>query len=238
MSGFKAKANANAGNRVEQPNIEPGGYPARLVNILDLGRQPQAGFEGKPKPPAQMVRVTYELTDVFMLNEDGEELEDKPRWISEEFPLYSLEADLAKSTKRYKAIDPELEHDGDWSLILGNGCTVGVVNKTSKGKTYDNVGVVSAMRKRDLDKLPELKNPSYFFMLDEPDMEVYNKLPKWIQDKITSNLDYEGSKLQELIGGEPEAKKPVEKKAKAAKVEEPEVDDPPFDADPEEDVNW
>ena len=39
------------------------------------------------------------------------------------------------------------------------------------------------------------------FDLDNPDLEVFNAFPEWIRDKIKGNLNYEGSKLQKLLGG-------------------------------------
>ena len=40
-------------NFVAQANIEAGVYPARLVQIIDLGLQPQKAYQGKEKAPAQ-----------------------------------------------------------------------------------------------------------------------------------------------------------------------------------------
>ena len=202
LNAKTAKGNGG-GNRVKQPNIEPGSYPARVVSVIDLGVQPQTAYKGEAKPPAQMIRVTYELTDVFMLDEKGNEVEDKPRWISEDFKLYNLKADLAVSTKRYKTIDPDNEKDGDWSQVLGNGVMVGIVNNESKGNVYDNVSGTSVMRKKDLDKLEALKNEPYFFDLTDPDPEVWKRIPQWLQEKIQANINYEGSKLQELVNGMP-----------------------------------
>jgi hypothetical protein len=91
---------------VEQPNIDPGVYPARIVQIIDFGLQPQKPYKGEEKKPQYEIGITYELVDVFMIDKDGNEVEDKPRWISETLPFYGLEADRAKSTQRYNAADP------------------------------------------------------------------------------------------------------------------------------------
>lgn len=207
--GLNAKnaKGTGGGDRVKQPNIEPGSYPARVVSVIDLGVQPQRAYKGEAKPPHQMIRVTYELTDVFMLDKDGKEVEDKPRWIAEDFKLHNLKADLAVSTKRYKTIDPDNDHDGDWAAVLGKGVMVGIVNNESKGNTYDNVSGTSVMRKRDLDKLPELVNEPYFFDLTDPDMEVWKRIPQWLQEKVQANINYEGSKLQEMVDGMPKEDK-------------------------------
>ena len=142
-----------------------------------------------------------------MLDEKGNEVEDKPRWISEDFKLYNLKADLAVSTKRYKTIDPDNEKDGDWSQVLGNGVMVGIVNNESKGNVYDNVSGTSVMRKKDLDKLEALKNEPYFFDLTDPDPEVWKRIPQWLQEKVQANINYEGSKLQEMVDGMPKEDK-------------------------------
>jgi len=198
---------SNAGNRVEQPLLEVGGYPARVVQVIDLGLQAQLPYMGNEKPPAHMVQVTYELADEFMLDEAGEALEDKPRWLNEEFPLKSLDLDRAKSTQRYLALDPQLKEDGDFTKLIGYPCIVNVVHNAGKGKnagrTFCNVGSLSAMREKEAKKLPELVNPPKVFILDEPDVDVFRSLPEFVQDKIKANLNYEGSKLQALLNGTP-----------------------------------
>ena len=186
-----------------QTNITPGGYPGRVVQLIHLGLQPQRPFKGVDKPPAQELMVTYELVDEFMKDEEGKDIEDKPRWISETFPLHSLDNEKARSTQRYHVFDPTGDVlKGDITQIINLPCLVTVVNNASGDKVYDNVGNVSAMRPRDAMQCPELKNPTKVFLCDEPDIEVFKSLPKWIQEKITGNLNFQGSKLQKLIGGE------------------------------------
>ena len=69
-------------------------------------------------------------------------------------------------------------------------------------------------------KCPELKNPAKMFDLDQPDLEIFQKFPKWIQEKMQGNLNYKGSKLEKLLGGKAPAPAPA-----------PEKEDPPFDPD-------
>lgn len=230
LNAKKVGNGGNGGNRVPQANIEPGTYPARLVQIIDLGLQAQRPYQGKDKPPAQEIMLTYELVDTFMLDEDGKELEDKPRWISETLPFYGLYADKAKSTQRYNALDPNGEYDGDFSKAIGQPVNVTIVNNAVGDKVYDNVATISTMRPRDADKCPELVNPSKLFDLDDPDMEVFNALPEWLRDKIKGNLNFQGSALQAKIGNAPAPAK--DKPKKAEKKEEPaaeaEDDNNPF----------
>lgn len=213
---FNAKkaGNADAGERIEQPIIEAGMYPARLVQLIDMGVQAQRAFQGQPKPPMQEIMLTYELVDVFMLDADGNELEDKPRWVSETLPFHNLKADKAKSTQRYNAFDPKGDWEGDLSKAVGAPINVVLVNNVVGDKTYTNVAGVATMRARDAAACPEPQNAVKMFSLDEPDMEVFGKLPKWVQEKIQKNLNYGGSPLERALKGggakhKPTAQKPA-----------------------------
>lgn len=217
------KIGNGGGNRTPQANIEPGTYPARLVQIIDLGLQAQRPYQGKDKPPAQEIMLTYELVDTFMVDENGEELTDKPRWISETLPFYGLYADKAKSTQRYNALDPSGEFDGDFAKAIGQPINVTIVNNAVGEKVYDNIATISAMRPRDADKCPELVNPAKLLDLDAPDLDVFNALPEWLREKIKGNLNYKGSPLEQLLGGggdRPRSAKAAAA-AKPAKAEEP-----------------
>lgn len=235
---FKTKEIVGGGGKdfAPQKNIDPGVYPARVVQLIDLGLQPQRPYQGQDRPPAQEIMISYELVDEFMKDDDGNDIEDKPRWISETMPLRAFTNERAKSTQRVKAFDPQDVHDGDISQCIGTPVNVTVINNPGQGdKVYDNVANVAAMRPRDAAACPELKNPTKVFDSTEPDMEVFNALPKWIQDKIKGNLNYAGSALEKALAGKPEAKKEEKpKKDRAAKVDK---EDAPFDADNAADDN-
>jgi hypothetical protein len=189
-----------------QAPIEPGTYPARIAQIIDFGLQPQPDYQGAAKPPAQEVGFTYELVDEFMKDEQGKDITDKPRWVSENFPLRNLDSDNARSTARYNVFDPQHSlYDGDFTALIGLPCNVTIVNNVSKGNTYSNVANVSAMRPRDAQACPELKNKANVFDSDNPDIQVFLGFPKWIQDKIKGNLKYKGSKLEALVDAAPKA---------------------------------
>jgi hypothetical protein len=223
--------------------VEPGSYPGRLVQVIDLGVQEQRPFKGEPKPPAQEIMTTYELVDEFMKDEEGNDLEDKPRWISENFPLHNLKSERARSTARYLALDPTQEFDGDWTALIGTPVMVTIVNDVGTGKNagkiYNNIGSTNSMRKRDADKLPPLKNPGKVFDLsDVSTVDVLMTLPDWLQKKIKEGLEFEGSEMADAVKnykkkeGAADAKqdkKADAKKRKAAIVEED--DDAPFDTD-------
>jgi hypothetical protein len=198
---LKTNEAAGPAGKAQEP-IDPGTYPGQTVQIIDLGLQAQV-YLGETKDPKNEIMTTYELADEFMKDEEGNDIEDKPRWVSETFTLNSLNSDKAKSTQRYYALDPNVKYDGDWSKLLGVPASITIVNKPGKGKNagkvYNNIGNVSAMRPRDAERLPKLKNDPKFFTLDDPDVEVFLSLPTWVQDKIKGGLEFKGSKLDNLL---------------------------------------
>lgn len=215
-----SKAPSGSGGPKADP-IDIGNYLGRVVQVLDMGLQAQRPYQGKEKPPARELMLTYELGAEFLKDEDGNDRPDKPRWISEDFPLRNLTQELAKSTKRAAALDPKGELVGDFALMTNLPCTVTVTqnpNKKDPTVVYNNVGNVTPAMKGI--PIPELVNPPKVFDLDEPSLEVFGSLPEWLQKKIKGNLEYNGSLLQrKLEGGEaaaPEQEAPAEEPAPEA----------------------
>ena len=205
-----AKAAGGTGSKVEP--IPADNYMARVAQVIDLGVQNQRPYQGKEKPPAQEVMITYELVTEFMKDDDGNPDPERPRWISERFPLFNLRADRAKSTKRYFALDPEQNFGGDFTSLVGLPCLVAVVNNERDGRIYNNVGSISPPLKGI--PVPDAVNPPTLFDFDDPDPEAWERMPEWIQGIIKDSLSYRGSKVQAMVEGA------------AEKVEEPEEDVP------------
>lgn len=202
------KEESNSGGTKEVNPLESKMYPARCVQIIDLGVQKQRPFKGQAKDPCHSVRLTYELSHEFMKDEAGNILPDKPRWISEELPFYNLEADKAKSSLRYKALDPNDLLDGDFLQLPTLPCQVMVTkvpDKKNEGFFKNYIGDVSGPMEVPGYEQPLLVNPTTVFSLDEPDLEVFKSLPDWLQKKIKENLGYEGGALQKALGEKPAA---------------------------------
>jgi hypothetical protein len=227
--------------------MEAGTYPARLVQIIDLGLQPQE-YKGEEKAPKIELMTTYEFLDEFLPDEDGNPNEEKPRWLSETWALNNLDSEKAKSTQRYYALDPEEEHDGEWPELIETPVMVTVVQNKKGDKVYNNIASTSTMRAKDAAKAPPLVNPPKVFLMEKPDVEIFLSLPDWVQDKIKGGLEYEGSALERLLkdhkGGSTKkdkeaADEPVKGKRKV-KEEVPE-DEIPFEEDngiAGQDDNW
>lgn len=225
--------------RVEQQELAVDNFPCRVAQVIDLGRHHRESWDASSnryvkdmeKAPANMVMLTYEFTTEFMKDENGNDVEDKPRWLSESFPIFALDSELATSTKRMRAFDPDFSRfKGDWEQVAAEPCAVTIVHKKN-GKA--KVGNVSKPMKGMV--VPELKNPVKVFSLDAPDVEVFRSLPEWLQEKIKGNLDYDRSPLQAALEGgavpnvkkeEKPAEKPVEKPQEPDVAQEDDDDAP------------
>lgn len=237
----KKAAGGNGGSQKrKQPTIEAGTYPVRLVQIIDLGIQPQRPYKGQEKPPCHQIQLTYEFLDEFMVDEEGNEQEDKPRWISEQMPFKNLKAERAKSTQRYFALDPNEDHEGDFTQLLGAPAnalitTYDIKNGPNAGSKGNKVESLSAMRPKDARKCPELVNEPKLFVLDDPDMDVFLSLPEFLQDKIKENLEFKGSALEALLRGDKPA---PEADPQDDEDDEPEAPSEPDMDDEEDDLPW
>lgn len=229
----------NAKSALKSPVLEPDNYPARLVQVVDLGRQ-QNFFDAEKIN--HEVMLTYELTTEFCLDENDEPVEDKPRWLSEVINMIDLPIGMSvndiyndqyrgksKMVLRSRAFDPKGTLEFDFSEMLGKPCAVTVVQKKKKdGDLRNDVGgITPPMKGLTIDKLV---NEPKFFTIDEPDLEIFFSLPTWLQDKIKGNLNYGGSALEEAIANyEPKGEKEPEPKPQAKKKPtpkpEPEEDD-------------
>lgn len=198
------------GTKTPLEPLEIGSYPGWLSSMVYVGQQERRPYMGEEKPPADEMFITYELADEFLKDEDGHDDETKPRTLFENFYLFNLSVDNAKSTKRYYAFDPGDEHDGEWEKLLGTPCMITLVhNKSKDGKRiYENVSTVSTLRKKEVDKLRDPVLPLKFFNVYEPDMEIWETLPPFLQEKALACIDLDDS-TRALLSNKEETKKDV-----------------------------
>lgn len=230
---FNAKEAPKSGKSF--PPTDPGTYPARLLNIIDFGLQAQI-YKGESKPPAREMSTTYELLDEFLKDEEGEDMLDKPRVVSESYALRNLDNDKAKSTERYYALDPNEEAKGDWAKLIGKPVLVTIIINEKAGKVYNNISGTSTMRAREVEKAPKLVNDSFVFELSDTSKESlqrYSDFPQWIKDKIGKGLEWQGSDFQIALEGF----KPVAKDTKSETKKKPKPE-PEVEEKEEDNGNW
>lgn len=177
--GKVMKARKSTSN-VSQPEV--GTHVARLVGIVDLGHQPGFEYQGKPVPSSYKIRLTYELPNSKM--DDG-----RPHWVSEEI----TNSDNEKSTLSARVRTLKGTFD-DLTSLLNKPCMVTLVETKNGYVKIDGQGGVGGIP-AGFEAAP-LSNPTFVFSLDTPDLDVFNGLPEFIQDRIRDNLDYIGSELQ------------------------------------------
>ena len=185
--------------RQEYVPVPRGSHIGILVGIIDLGLQPRLPWKGVDKKPAYRIRLTFELPKQ-RIEVDGE---SRPRWLDKEINVSTFEN--SEMVKMYSVLDPDDTSKGDWSKLIGRACAVVVTNEKGQGKhegkVFDNISDITPLM--DGIDVPELENPPRVFDLSSPSREVWDKLPEFIQNKIKANLEFNGSKLQAMLSGEP-----------------------------------
>jgi hypothetical protein len=177
------------GKKKSSGRIEDGTYVARIVQLIDLGMQ-EIEWEGEKKQQ-QKVFITFEFP-TERVEVDGV---DRPRWLSKDYTV-SL-SEKAALYKLLKAVDPDgkiTSKGRNVKAILGLPIMI-EVGSTSTG----NAKIISVARPMKGMPVGELENPTTFFDLDYADKAIFDKLPKWLQDKITNGLDFSSSVFEKEI---------------------------------------
>jgi len=229
----KATKQSAGGTGVEMsaPILTPGSYPARVVQIVDLGMQP--GSTMYPEPKLKM-EFRFELLDEFMVDAEGEELENKPRWFSYEL-TYNEDGYMGERSNIYKVFDALDGFEKEIIELLDVPCMLAIAKSLkADGKTEKNkITGVAAMREKDVATAAKLQNPTLYFSLNDPNMEAWAKLSSKgqysQQNKIKTSLELHLTPLAKLLNPEgtpaPAAVTPT--KAVAAPVKTAEAEPEP-----------
>jgi len=170
--------------------VEEGTYPARIVQLIMLGSQLQTDWQtGEAKEDKEgnviykpEVWITYEFpTERIRYENDEGETVDRPRWQSKTYTLSMHEK--AGFRKLMDAACPDGESLDD---LIGQPCIV-TVGSTSGGKAKIT-GVSSPMKGMEVGML---ENVPVIYDLDEPEQEIFDTLPNFLQEKINNRQDKE-----------------------------------------------
>ncbi len=150
-----------------------GTHVGRCYMVVDMGLQ-DTPFGAKHK-----IRIGWELTNELMA--DG-----RPFSVSKEYTA-SLHPDsnLAQDLVSWRGVSfTEEELAGfDVFKVLGAPAMLTVIHGKSKaGKTFANVKGVTSLPK-GMTK-PVAVNEALSFSLEDPNEEMFKKLPEWIQKKV------------------------------------------------------
>ncbi len=185
------------------PPLEDNSYTAVCTAVIDLGEQ-YTQFDkqkqGTYKPQCMFI---FEIPDE-RVEIDGE---SKPRWISSK----RFTAFLSEKSGLFKFLtswgNKDIENI-DLASVLGRGAVLTISQKEKQdGTKYNNIEGIAGLPKG----IPEPKPESELlaFDADEPDMEVLEKLPTWIQDIIKKSTQFaENPTMEEVTPPEPSGDRP------------------------------
>ena len=179
--------------------VEDGAYPARVVSIIDFGMQYATDYKtGEVKKYddgndviQHKVWINFEFPDE-LIDVDGEQ---EPRWYGKEYTVSAHEKSALYAL--LKAVDPKgVATEGGRNVkgLLGLPAMV-TIGSTSGGKAkiVSVSGVPKGMQ------VDALQNPEVLFDLDGDDLETFNSLPKWMQDRITDGVDFDTIRFYQVV---------------------------------------
>ena len=176
-------ANIKAPVKKDYGRVEDGTYGARIVQLIMLGSQIQTDWQsGEMKEDddgnviyKEEIWITFEFPTERIVYTDDEAVEhDRPRWQSKTYTLSMHEK--ANFRKMLDAIAPDGEGLAD---LVGQPGTI-TVGSTSGGKAK----ITSAVAPMKGMTVADLENDPVIYDLDEPDEEIFDGLPDFLQEKI------------------------------------------------------
>jgi hypothetical protein len=167
------------------PIIEAGTHPLRLCRVYDLGVQ-ESEFKGKKKLASEIL-VGFEILDTFMVDEDGNEDTKKPRMVSRRLKLYKS-ATKGREFDWSRALDPTGKYNGDWAAMARDrvACFGAFIHNEKDGKVYSNLETLTSVPRNF--PVPDGQVEIQIYDLDNPDLEVFEKLPDFIKEIIEKRI--------------------------------------------------
>lgn len=165
-----------------------GNHIARCVQMIHLGTSEHT-FE-KDTKTLNKVRLVWEIPgETYTYKKDDEEIE-ACFMIGKDYTLsMHSKASLRKDLKSWRGKDftEEEAKAFDVTKLLGVGCMLNVLHKTSGENTYANISSIATLPKGM--KAPEQVNPSFEFNFEDKFSE-FDNLPEWLQDKVKLSDEY------------------------------------------------
>lgn len=183
---------ASENQKTQKPLPTERQHLALCVAIVDLGTQ-QGFFNGAPTS-SRKIALTFEIPGekAVFKKEDG----PKPFTVTSE---YTFSVDTKANFR--KALDSWMgtavtELDSEkLAKLLRRPAMIQIVHNPGKsdGLVYANIankGVSIFKRPQDVPFPKTTENEPYFFDLDEFSWDTFDKVPKWLQDKISKSPEF------------------------------------------------
>ena len=169
--------------------LPAGNYPGRLVEIIDMGTQPET-YEGVTKN-AKKVRLGWEICDVDERRDDG-----KPFVVRRKFTASLHErSGLTKVLKAwgvYKDGEPL-----NFASLIGKPCMLAVSHTVEGDQTYVRIETVAPVPKGMA--VIEAETEPIVFDLDAPDADILAGFNEKFAEVIKSSPEYKASLPSGLI---------------------------------------
>lgn len=170
--------------RTKIPRLPDGTYFGRIASVVDFGIQKQTDWKtGKETDPKPTVMVTFQVPSESIEVEDEETGEKKvlPRYIGKEYNLSTFER--SNLMKMVNAIAPQIKS-------LEELLNVPAMIQVGSTKT-DNAKISAVMAVPKGMEVDDLTVDTTYFDFTFPKKELFDKLPQWQQERITSANNWE-----------------------------------------------
>lgn len=191
-------------------NPPSGSFIARCYALIDLGTQHRSAWQGEERPPARMVRLSFELPTEKMEGKYDAKVAGKPFSVHMTVKQsLHVKANLRRYLEgwRGKKFTAESVAAFDPKKLLGLPCRLTLVENGD----YVNVDAISPLGKGEDKKMPKQVNKSVYVSLEaeEFDAEAFEKLGEKTREKIKKSpewqaLDSGGSPSESEQGDAPE----------------------------------
>lgn len=188
--GFIAKDNGGG----DFKRIPAGSYIARCYLLVDLGEQLSDGKYGQTVQ--HKIRLGWE---VFGEEDDGTPLtveingQMRQMTIGKTYTLsLSEKAGLRKDLISWRGRDFTAEELAGFDItnILNAYCMLNITTSEKDGKTYTNISAITPLPSALRANKPEADHAPIVFNLDDPDWEVFDALPEWLNETIKKSPQY------------------------------------------------
>lgn len=154
--------------------------------VVDLGQQ-KTSYQGVESVKHQ-IYVRWQIPEERISWKDGEgNQKEGPVVIGKTYTASLGEkANLRKDLQSWRGrafTEAELKQF-DVSKLLGVGAMIAIVHNHKETKTYANIGAIGGLPKGM--PTPQIENDALLY--DPDNLASYEKLPKWLQEKITAQI--------------------------------------------------
>ncbi len=194
MGACASADNGNGNSTADYTRVDNGIYPARCIQVVELGIHADTDMKGKPTDH-KLIMLIWELTELM---EDGRPFTVNWKGTNSLGEKANLRKFLT-SWRGNRQFTPEELHHFELKHILDKCCQVEVAKITKNGKDYNNVKNVVALPK--LFNMPDRVNELVDFGINDIGTPEFEKLWPWVQKLVKESYEATG-KLPLAAAGE------------------------------------